>query len=416
MSLNQPDKSPDPLTSTNKSAHFSSNRDRQIEINWEHSFFLFGPRGAGKSTFLKQKLDPKQCLWIDLLLPKQEARYARNPDTLLQEVAAMSEQQIFVVIDEVQKVPKLLDVVHASLETETCYKRFILTGSSARKLRYGAANLLAGRAFVYHLLPFTYSELTNDFHLQSALEWGMLPKLYHYKEKNTKANYLKAYAHTYLKEEIRVEQLVRNLEPFRYFLEVAAQCNGKILNYSKIARDVGVSPKTIENYYSILEDTLLGFFLPSYHGSFRKQTSKAPKFYLFDTGISRALARMLSVPVRKGTNYYGDLFEAFIINEINKQVTYCCDEYRLSYLRTKEGMEIDLVVQRPGQPLLLIEIKSSENVQETQLKSLIQFKTEWPQAEAICLSQDLAKKQIGDITIWPWQEGIEYYFQGSPPS
>ena len=413
MSINQSDKPIGQSSSSSKLTGFSNNRERQIEIDWEHSFFLFGPRGSGKSTFLKQKLDPRQCLWVDLLLPKQEARYARNPDTLLQEVAAMSEQQIFVVIDEVQKVPKLLDVVHALLEMETCNKRFVLTGSSARKLKLGAANLLAGRAFVYYLLPFTYSELADDFHLQSALEWGLLPKLHHYQKKSTKANYLKAYAHTYLKEEVWVEHLVKSLEPFRYFLEVAAQCNGKILNYSQIARDVGVSPKTVENYYSILADTLLGFFLPAYHGSFRKQINKAPKFYLFDTGVSRALSRMLSIPVQSGTNYYGDLFEAFIINEINKLITYCCDEYRLSYLRTKEGIEIDLIVQRPGQPLLLIEIKSSDNVQQAQLKNLTRVKSEWPQAEAICLSQDLSKKRIGDITVWPWQEGIETYFPSS---
>ncbi|OGT64565.1 MAG: hypothetical protein A3J38_02080 [Gammaproteobacteria bacterium RIFCSPHIGHO2_12_FULL_45_9] len=367
----------------------------------------------GKSTLLKKLFEPSQepsqCLWINLLLAAEEDRYLRNPDTLSAEVLALSEDQHYVVIDEIQKVPKLLDIVHQLVESTA--KIFILSGSSARKLKKSSSNLLAGRAFVFNLAAFTFEELGEVFDLEVALTWGMLPKIYQLHTDTRRANYLKSYAHTYLKEEIWAEQFIRELSPFRYFLEVASQCNGKIINFSKIARDVGVDHKTVENYYSILEDTLLGFFLPAYDGSFRKQISKAPKFYLFDTGVTRALSRMLSVPVRERTNYYGDLFEQFIVCEIKKYINYYKDEYRITYLCDKNGQEIDLVVQRPAQLTLLIEIKSSNDVQLDQLKALATLKDDIPNSLAICLSRDQNKKVYGDITVWPWRDAILHFFK-----
>lgn len=386
----------------------STPRKRLITIPTEDSILLFGPRGVGKSTLLKVLFAPDECLWIDLLSADQEDRYLRNPDALQAEVAAMPDEQKHVIIDEIQKVPKLLDIVHKLIEETE--KVFVLTGSSARKLKKGAANLLAGRAFLYHLAPYLPQELDESFDLTTALTWGMLPKIYHYQDRQQRDNYLKAYAHTYLKEEVWAEHFIRNLTPFRYFLEVAAQCNGKVLNYSKIGRDVGVDYKTVENYYSILEDTLLGFFLPAYSGSFRKQVSLSPKFYLFDVGVMRALGRMLSVPVRERTNYYGDLFEHFIISEIKKYTNYFQDEFRLSYIRTKSGQEIDVIVQRPARKTLLIEIKSSNDVQPEQLKVLNALKDDFQNSEAICLSRDPRKKKYGDIVVWPWREALEYYF------
>ena len=243
------------------------------------------------------------------------------------------------------------------------------------------------------------------------MSWGMLPKIYGYVDDRQKKRYLQSYAHTYLKEEVWGEQIIRNLNPFRYFLEVAAQCNGKILNFSKISRDVGVDYKTVENYYSILEDTFLGFFLPAYSGSFRKQISQAPKFYLFDTGVTRTLARMLSVPIREKTNYFGDIFEQFIIIEIKKFIEYYKDEYRLSFLRTKTDMEIDLIVQRPGQKTLLIEIKSTDDVQSDQLRNFENLLDEIPDSEAICLSRDANRKVFGRVKVWPWRNGILEYFK-----
>lgn len=381
---------------------------RLIELPDTDSILLFGPRGAGKSTLLKRLFDEGRCLWVDLLLAKEEERYSHNPDALIAEVKAMPATHTHVVIDEIQKVPKLLDAVHYLIESTE--KVFVLTGSSARKLIGGASNLLAGRAFVYNLAPLTFQELNEVFKLQDALTWGMLPKIYQYDTERQRSDYLKAYARTYLKEEVWAEQFIRNLNPFRYFLEVAAQCNGKILNFSKIGRDVGVEHTTVENYYTILEDTLLGFFLPAYDGSFRKQINKAAKFYLFDVGVERALAKMLSVPVRERTNYYGDLFEHFIITEIKKYCLYFTDEFSLSYLRTKTNQEIDLIVKRPGQKVLLIEIKSTDNVQAEELKSIMRLKEEFPECEAICLSRDPKKKVYGDMVVWPWQDGILHYF------
>ena len=268
-----------------------------------------------------------------------------------------------VVIDEIQKIPKLLNVVHKLIE-ET-QKKFVMTGSSARKLKYGGANLLAGRAFVYHLFPFTFLELKKNFDSDQALMFGLLPKIIEFDTYEERVAFLQAYSYTYLKEEIFSEQLIRKLDPFRRFLEVAAQTNGKIINYSNIARDVGVDDKTVKEYFSILEDTLIGFFLEPFHHSFRKRLSSKPKFYFFDIGVTRALARHLSIPLRAQTSAYGEAFEHFIILECIKLASYQNKEFRFSYLSTKDDAEIDLVVERPGQPLLFIEIKSKKSVQPT---------------------------------------------------
>ena len=383
--------------------------NRELKLDAHESCFLFGPRGTGKSTLLEQYFNKDSALWIDLLRASEEEKYARNPDTLIAEVAALSDVKTHIVIDEIQKVPRLLDVVHHLIEHTQKY--FVLSGSSTRKIKNNAANLLAGRAFVYHLAPFTFTELGKKFQLENALNWGMLPKIYQYQHDSQKKKFLQAYARTYLKEEVWLEQLIRNLYPFRYFLEVAAQGNGKIINYSNIARDVGVDYKTVENYYSILEDTLLGFFVHAYSGSFRKQINQAPKFYFFDVGVTRSLARMLSVLPREKTNYYGDLFEHFIIIEIKKLIEYHQNEYRLSYLRTKTGLELDLIIDRPQQKKLLIEIKSNHDVQEHQLSNFSHLIEEFPDCEAVCFSRDTHQKKFGKIMVWPWQEGIGHFFK-----
>jgi predicted AAA+ superfamily ATPase len=266
----------------------------------KHSFLLFGPRGTGKSTLLRARLDPNECLWLDLLDAQVEDRFLRNPSDLYSIVKALPESIKFVVIDEVQKVCKLLDEVHRLIEETD--KIFILTGSSARKLKHGGANLLAGRAFVYHLYPLSCFELGSQFELDNALHWGTLPKIFSLEAE--KDEFLRAYADTYLKEEIWSEQVVRKLPPFRRFLEVAAQCNGKIINYANIARDVGVDDKTIKEYFLVLEDTMIGFFLEPFQNSFRKRLVEKPKFYFFDTGVVRSLSRRLSVPLTPKTFAY----------------------------------------------------------------------------------------------------------------
>ncbi len=381
---------------------------RQLELNRNHSLFLFGARGTGKTTLLKQCFPEQQALWLNLLLPEVEQRYSLQPSELIAEVNAMRESQHHIVIDEIQKAPKLLDVVHHLIENTN--KHFILTGSSARKLKYGSANLLAGRAFTYHLHPLSFIELDHDFDITAALQFGMLPKIQHYQNHDEKIRYLQAYAHTYLKEEVWAEHLIRKMAPFRKFLEAAAQCDGKELNYSNIARDTGVDIKTIQSYYTILEDTLLGFHLEAYQHSFRKRLAKAPKFIFFDVGVSRALSRMLDVQLSAKTSYYGELFERFIILECYKQAQQYYPDYRFCYLKSSSGQEIDLVIDRPGQAKLLIEIKSNDDVNLQQLKTLATLQTELQPCEAICLCQATSNKSYGDIKVYPWQVGIKKYF------
>ena len=255
---------------------------RLLQIPRRHSFFLFGARGTGKTTWIREAFGPDAALYLDLLDPETEDLYRRTPGRLEQQVRALPGSVEWILIDEVQRAPRLLDVAHRLIESTG--KRFVLTGSSARKLRRGASNLLAGRAFVYSLYPLTVPELQDSFVLDDALRWGTLPGLFSLDADEDRRAYLRAYALTYLKEEIVAEQIVRRLDPFRQFLEVAAQSNGAIVNYANIARDVGADPKTVITYFSILEDTLVGFLLPAFHRSIRKQQRVNPKFYFFDTG------------------------------------------------------------------------------------------------------------------------------------
>ncbi|MSO13386.1 Uncharacterized protein h2es_0390 [Rickettsiales endosymbiont of Trichoplax sp. H2] len=326
--------------------------NRIIKLPLDKTFFLFGARNTGKSTLLKSTFSKSNCLWIYLLDYTEEERYSRNPQTLEFDVLAANDLK-YVIIDEIQKIPKLLDIVHKLIETTN--KIFILTGSSSRKLKYGGANLLAGRAFTYNLFPFLSLEIKNYFELNEVLRWGSLPSiLFSMKTEEEKIQFLQSYTHTYIREEIWMEQYIRKLNPFRKFLEVSAQSNGQIINYANISRDVGVDDKTIKQYFSILEDTLIGFFLEPFHHSFRKRLSQKPKFYYFDLGVKNALARMLSIPLVESTSGYSVAFEHFIILEILRLGAYFFPEYKFSYLRTKDDAEVDLVVERPGKKSYLL--------------------------------------------------------------
>lgn len=381
---------------------------RLLQLPADESFFLFGPRGVGKTTLLKNLPWFSKALYINLLIAKEEQRFARNPDELAAIVKALPTNIEHIIVDEVQKLPKLLDVVHDLVETTP--KKFVLTGSSARKLKHGGANLLAGRAFVYQLHPFAYVEVPESPNLIDCLQWGMLPKIFEYSSTSKKQLYLEAYTNTYLKEEIWAEQFIRDLDPFRRFLEVAAQSNGKIVNFSNIARDVGTSDGNIQKYYSILEDTLLGFFLEAFQHSFRKRLSKTPKFYFFDPGVVRALTMQLTIPLTESTSYFGEVFEHFIILQCKQLSDYNHLSYRFSYLKTKDDAEVDLIVERPGLPLLFIEIKSSDNVQAAHLTTFKKIARDFGDCEAICLSRDPYPKILDGIKVWPWLQGLRYYF------
>ncbi|MBF0105343.1 MAG: ATP-binding protein [Deltaproteobacteria bacterium] len=390
---------------------------RLVKPSKSHSFFVFSARGTGKSTFIKKqflnKTPSENVITIDLLLPSTEDLYAKNPGRLIAEVIAHKEakQLDWIFIDEVQKVPRLLDVVHHLIEEQGV--KFILTGSSARKLKRGSANLLAGRAFVYALHPLTACELGNNFDLSEALHWGTLPQISTLKNKTDKASYLKSYALTYLKEKIQTEQLVRRLDPFRLFLEVAAQCNGHIINYSSIARDTGlVDHKTIQSYFQILEDTHLGFILPAYHRSFRKAQSSHPKFYFFDIGVKRALENTLDVLLKPKTSAFGDAFEHWVITEIFRLNQILSADFRLSYFSGPHS-EIDLVLSKTKKDIL-VEIKSSPVVDPLKVAKLARLSENFTEAGVYYLSLDKTAQKIGPVHCLYWQEGFKRIFKNSP--
>ena len=378
---------------------------RIVTPSKSNSYFLFGARGTGKTTLLRYLYPSETSLFIDLLDPAEEDVFARDPNELEYRVDTLSAGPHTIVIDEVQKVPKILDLVHKLIETTS--HRFILTGSSGRKLKRGVSNLLAGRAFVYNLYPFTHTELGDDFNLQQALLWGTLPNIRQLKDDSDKADFLRAYALTYLKEEIIAEQVVRNLDPFRHFLEIAAQTNGKIVNFSRIANDVGVDIKTVQTYFSILEDTLIGILLPSFHTSVRKRQRQNPKFYLFDCGVKRSLERTLQIGLKEGTYAFGEAFEHFVILELVRLGNYLQKDWQFFYLRTKDGAEIDVIIDRPGLPKALIEIKSSTHITKRDCAGLERFVKDMLPAEAFCISRDIHEKKIGSVWQIPWDKAFE---------
>ncbi len=377
---------------------------RTLQTTEKNSFFLFGPRGTGKTTFLQTCFHEKNTLRIDLLDPVIEDTFVRDPHELVYRIDGLSEPPDWVVLDGIQKAPRLLDIVHGLIEDRKL--RFAMTGSSARKLRRGASNLLAGRAFVYHLFPLTHVELSETFDLLAALQWGALPKIFQLADRQDKEEFLRAYALTYLQEEIKVEQLVRKIDPFRSFLEIAAQCNGKIINFAGIAEDVGVDIKTVQSYFSILEDTLVGVLLPPFHRSIRKRQRANPKFYFFDTGVRRAFDRTLSQEIVPGTYGFGDAFEHFLITEIIRMSDYLRTDWRFSYLRTKDDAEIDLIIDRPGKPTALLEIKSSESISKRDVRTLAGLGRDLSNSKMFCLSLDQAPKEIMGVKCLPWQDGI----------
>jgi predicted AAA+ superfamily ATPase len=314
-----------------------------------------------------------------------------------------------VVVDEIQRVPVLLNYVHLLIEERGV--RFALTGSSARKLKRGGANLLAGRALLNYLHPLTHFELDEDFDLDFCLNWGALPEVFSLKDDLERKEYLRAYVTNYIKEEIKEEQIVRKIEPFLHFLEIAAQCNGKILNHSKIGRDSGNNPKNVERYYEILKDTLLGFEIPPFHRSIRKRQSQKSKFYFFDLGVKRALERTLSSPVIERTSAYGHAFEHFFILECLRLNDYFRKDFRFSYLMTKEGVEIDLIIERPGMSTVLVEIKSTTHVDDTGLTGIKGLQREIPNSELLVVSREKFSRKLSGVgEIVHWREGIKRIF------
>jgi predicted AAA+ superfamily ATPase len=259
---------------------------------------------------------------------------------------------------------------------------------------------------VNHLFPLTTREIGEQFSLETALAWGTLPRVATLSSNEDKRDFLRTYTYTYLQEEITQEQIVRRLDPFRRFLNVAAQMSGQIVNFSKIAREVGASTPTVQTYFQILEDTLIGTIIEPFHESVRKRQRGNPKFYLFDTGVQRALSNTLQVELAPQTYAYGTTFEHFVVNEIVRLQAYAKKDYRLSYLRTKDGVEIDLVIERPGLKRALVEIKSTERVSDDDVRSLLNLGKDVRHSEAFCLSRDPNPKKIASVSCFPWQQGL----------
>ncbi len=379
---------------------------RIVKISKTHSFFFFGARSTGKSTLLKEAFSQDQVLWIDLLDPELDERLAAHPATLRAMIEG-APQVKWVIIDEVQKNPELLNIVH-SLSSRKALK-FALTGSSARKLKRGGANMLAGRAFNYVCHPLVHIELGGRFVMDEILRYGSLPEIFSL-DVSDKADFLRAYVESYFKEEIVAEQIVRKLRPFKNFLQVAAQMNGKILNLNRIAMDVGVDHTTVQNYFDVLEDTLIGFMLEPFAESLRKRQRQAAKFYYFDVGVTRALRRSVELPITPGTYEYGAAFEHFLILEIKRLIDYRKPDWRMSYLRTKDDAEIDLILERPGLKRVAIEMKSTSRIEElkdSRTRAFAALVGDLKNAEGFVLSQDPLERKIDGIWCLPWEKGLE---------
>ena len=379
--------------------------DLSKTLGAKNSAFLFGARGVGKTHLSKDFLKgQKNIVKYDLLKFNEYDRYLKNPSLFAKEVEAAIIKNAgpsTVWVDEVQKVPALLDEVHSIIESYKGRVRFLLTGSSARKLKTSGANLLAGRALSLKLHPLTSYEWKGD--LDVVLRLGSLPGVV-IDQENPELT-LKSYVSTYLKEEIQAESIVRRVDAFSRFLEIAAQYHTEPINALEISKAAGVSSPTVKEYFQILEDTLIGWHLPGWSASVKKQLRTAPKFYLFDNGVVNALRGELGIEIRESSSRYGKLFEGWIVQELRRLNDYLQLDFKFSYWQTNSGLEVDIVVSRgAGQPLAGIEIKSSAAPGPDKMKGLVSFSDEHPRAKLYCLCRTERGYQEGRIQVLPWQE------------
>ncbi len=384
---------------------------RILILGRNYSSFLFGARSTGKTTYVHKHFPPETTYILDLLDIEIEDRLSQNPSLLKSILDQLDSSITHVIIDEIQKVPRLLDVIHQYIQENENRFYFILTGSSAKKLKAGGADLLAGRAFLYNMFPLTYSELGESFDISTYLHYGGLPGIYHLQDNADKGRYLKSYGLMYLKEEVWNEHLIRKLNPFRSFLELASMANGEIINYKKISNQIKIDAKTVQSYYEILVDTLLGFTLNAFNTSIRKQLIVSPKFFFIDPGIKRALDNTLKVPLIPKTYAYGRAFEHFVITQIFFLNHYFETDYKLYYLKTKDGAEIDLIVERPDSSLICIEIKSTDDSTLVKTTNLRKLAEDLQSQDQLCLSQDPVTRREGSVVYLHWQDGIERIFK-----
>lgn len=369
------------------------NRKQLLVDSEGESLFLWGARQTGKSTLLKT-LFPN-ALWFDLLLSDVYERLSKQPSILRETILANTEHKL-VIIDEIQRIPELLNEVHWLIANYNT--RFILSGSSPRKIIRGGANLLGGRALRYELYPLVSSEIP-DFDLLKAINNGLLPK--HYLASNAK-KLISAYIGNYLKDEIAAEAKIRNIQSFSKFLEAAAFSNGEMVNYSNIAADCGVSAPTVKDYFQILEDTLIGRYVPSYQKKPKRRVITAPKFYFFDIGIVNYLLKRGQIQM--GSEIFGNAFEHLIYQEIYAHSQYSGKEYAIHYWRTASQIEVDFIL---GDNDVAIEIKSTTNISSRHLKGLKSFAEEYNTKQLIVVCNEPLPRLIDNVLVLPWQVFLE---------
>jgi predicted AAA+ superfamily ATPase len=339
------------------------------------SFFLFGPRGTGKSTFMKERFP--DAYYIDLLDPELVRSFSARPERLTEVVQGQRDRKCFV-IDEIQRVPELLAVIHQLIEKKQGYI-FIMTGSSARKLKRTGVDLLGGRAVLRTMHPFLASELGEHFHLEEALQRGLLPLVH---SSANPDDVLRSYVALYLREEVQMEGLVRNVGSFSRFLEAISFSHASVLNLSNVARDCMVERKVVEGYTAILEDILLGFRLPVFTRRAKRGLATHPKFFLFDTGVFRSLRPRgpLDIP----EEMEGQALEGLVAQHLRAWLAYTREKSDLFFWRTRSGVEIDFVVYGP-RGLWALEVKNTATIRPADLRGLKSFRDEYPESKAIFL-------------------------------
>ncbi len=355
------------------------------------SFFLFGPRSTGKTYLIRKQLNEKGIL-IDLLKTELYLRLSENPTEIESIIAANNNlKDKVVIIDEIQKIPELLNEVHRLIEQENFC--FLLTGSSARKLKRGHANLLAGRAWTAELFPLCFAEISN-FNLDRYLRFGGLPHVYPSEHPEEE---LDAYVQTYLKEEILAEGLIRKMPPFSRFLRGAALSNGTQLNFTQLGSDCQVAPSTVREYYAILEDTLVGFLLEPWTYSKKRKATQTAKFYFFDLGVTHTICGTKELD--RNSNLYGISFEHFIGLELKSYLSYNRTKDLLTFWRSKHGSEVDYLIGEHT----AIEVKSSKRVSSRDSKGLIALQEEKVFKQFYLVSQDRTEMKKNNISYLHWK-------------
>ena len=360
----------------------------------KNSFFLFGPRGTGKSTWLQRNYP--EALTIELLSPDLFRKYSARPERL-RELVEGNPDKTTIIIDEVQKIPQLLDVVHQLIEEKKGYK-FILTGSSSRKLKRTGVDLLAGRAVLKTLHPFIASELGSGFNLGNALQYGLLPLVVSSSDFD---NVINSYVALYLKEEVQQEGIVRNLGNFSNFLETVSFAHGSVLSVSAIARECEVERKTVESYINIMEDLLLCFKVPVFSKRAKRILTRHPKFYIFDAGVYRSLRP--TGPLDAPSEIDGAALEGLVAQHIRAWIAYTDNKYKLHFWRTKSGNEVDFIVYGPD-CILAIEVKNSKSVMPKDLKGLIAFRDDYPETKTFFLYRGKDKLKVKGILCLPCKD------------